>query len=88
MNLSIKGVTGTLQWGYHRAASVTHYAVARGVDGRFTLTATVDQADAYRVSQRPLVFVATTALGAWKWPVLELQIQGASLSAVLGPKEK
>jgi len=54
-----------------------------------TLTATVQEADAYRISQQPIAFVVHRKTGQVRWPVLPntLQITGASLTATLGPPE-
>jgi hypothetical protein len=83
MGLTVTGAAGRLFWGYHPAGTLRAWTVAK-VDDHWTLTATVDQIDAVRVSQRPLTFVTPNA---WRWPVLELQIAGASLHARLGQKE-
>ena len=84
---TIAGVTGSLKWVYHTAATLASWKVVRS-EGSWMLTATVVSADAFRVSQRPLAFVAPVSTGAWRWPVEELQITGATLSARLGRKEK
>lgn len=84
--LTVNGLTASLRWSYYEAGVLGAWAltVAGGVR---SLTAQVIRADAFRVSQRPLVFVAPHATGAWRWPVVELQIEGATLTATLGPKE-
>ena len=86
-SVTVSGVTGSLRWAYHEAALVTAWTVTRTGDV-WTLSATVGKSDAFRVSQRPLRFVAPHAHGAWTWPVESLQMTGASLTAVLGPPEK
>jgi hypothetical protein len=85
-SITIKGVEGSLRWSYHQAATLRDYVVTKTPEG-WTLSATVVSSDTFRVSQRPLVFVATHAQGAWRWSVQSLQIEGASLTAMLGPKE-
>jgi len=84
--VTIGGVTGSLRWGYHEAAVLASWTLTNTTEG-WTLTATVVSVDAFRVSQHPLVFLAPHASGAWRWPVKELQIMGATLTASLGPKE-
>lgn len=86
-DLKVTGVQGSLRWGYHQAAALRAYTITR-IDGGFALSATVVSQDAFRVSQRPLVFEAPHEHGAWRFPVTTLQIDGVSLVATLGPKEK
>lgn len=86
MPLTVTGVEGSLRWGYHQAAVLRAWKICREESG-VTLTATVVSQDAFRVSQRPLVFVATHAKGAWTWPIEMLQIQDGALTAHLGPQK-
>jgi hypothetical protein len=86
-SVTVSGVVGSLKWSYHEAATVTAWTVTRAGDA-WHLTATIGTSDPSRVSQRPLRFVAPHATGAWRWPIQELQISGASLTAVLGPPER
>ena len=85
-SVTVTGVTGSLKWAYHEAAVVNSWAVTR-TEGVWRLSATIASSHPSRVSQRPLKFVAPHATGVWTWPVTELQISGASLNAVLGPRE-
>jgi len=87
MPLSLKGPVAELRWSYRRAASLGAWSLdATGDRGR--LTAQVLKADAYQVSQRPIVFVVPRPGGhVWRWPVTELSITGTTLSASLGPQE-
>lgn len=88
MGLTIRGVDARLQWGYATAAALTAWTVTKPDDGGpWTLTAAIVSLDAFRVTQRPLVVVVPHATGVWRWPVVELQIVDASLTATLGPKE-
>lgn len=86
MLTAIRGKDASLKWEYYPAADLRNWTITSDEGGR-TLTATVLQSDAYRLSQRPLVFAARHPKGTWKWSVLELQISGASLTAKLGPRE-
>lgn len=79
----ITGEVGRLHWGYHLAAFVRAWTVTR-TEGQWTLSATVESSDDYRLAQRPLVFVTPNG---WRWPILTLQITGAALHGTLGPKE-
>jgi hypothetical protein len=81
--MTITGAVGCVRWGYYTAAQVRSWTLTPADGGSWALSATVESADAYKVTQRPLVFVAAKQI----WPVVTLQIEGASLTAVLGPKE-
>lgn len=87
LSVTIRGVEAVLRHGYHVAGTLGPWTVTRG-DSGWTLSASVIKADAFRVSQRPLAFMATHATGTWRWSVTTLQITGASLTAVLGPMER
>lgn len=81
------GVEGGVRWGYHTAATLKHWALESSGAG-WSLEATVQAADTFRVSQRPLTFVVQRPRGiVWRWPVESLQIEGATLTARLGPQE-
>lgn len=83
--MTVRGLVGQVMWGYHLAGSVSQWTVSKS-DGAWSLSATVVSSDAFRLSQRPLVFVAPHKDGAWRWPIVSLQIEGAALTAQLGPK--
>jgi len=87
MNLTITGVEGQIRWAYHSAAVLRAWTVVSS-DATRTLTASIVSQDTFRVSQRPLVFVAPHAKGSWTWPIEELQIQDGVLSARLGPQKE
>lgn len=76
----------SLRWGYAQAAVLGRWSVS-GADGQLRLTAEIVRTDTMRVAQRPLVFEAPHAKGAWRWPVLELQMAEGSLTAILGAYE-
>jgi len=85
MSLIVHGQTGTIRWGYHLAASFRAWTVTQD-GGAAVLEATVVDANAFRLSQQPLVCQARHATGAWTWPIVSLQIVGASLTATFGPR--
>ena len=87
MPLTLSGTEASVRWGYHVAASVTAWSIIPD-DGRLTFTASLVQSDHYRLSQRPLVFVVTRKGVTLRWPILELQINGATVTATLGQKDK
>lgn len=85
--VTVRGVTARLTWGYHVAATLGAWTVTQSTEGKWMLTAIVVSTDTFRVAQRPLVFEVPTDKGVWRWPIVALQITGASLTATLGPKE-
>jgi len=58
MALAITGVNGLIKWSYYTAARAEGYAVYRDKDGHWTMTATLVLSDAFKMRQRPLIFVA------------------------------
>jgi hypothetical protein len=87
--LTIRGVEGAVRWSYRLAASLGAWTVTKPDDGGpYTLTAAILKPNTFALSQRPLMFVVATQGGSWRWPILELQVVGTSLSGTLGPKEK
>ncbi len=86
--VTVKGAAGAIGWGYQPAGTLRNWTVTR-IGGVWNLTATVDQVDSYRVSQRPLVFKAPHKDGSFRWPIVgELQIVDGALTARLGPPER
>lgn len=78
----VTGERGSLRWGYRPVASVLAWSLhARTLSGRVT------DVDTYGISQRPLVFVATTERKVWRFSVLELQIADGHLTARLSSQE-
>jgi hypothetical protein len=84
--IELTGDLGAIRYGYHPVAQVTGWRVA-GDDGTRVLTGTVDDVNEVMASQQPLHFLATRARGDSRWPIVTLEITGASLRAVLGPRE-
>lgn len=85
MPLTVTGVEGRVIWGYRSVATLHAWTISKDEAGPWTLAGTLADVDDFAVTQRPLKFVAPNG---WRWPVESLQTVGASLSAVLGPKEK
>ena len=86
---SIQGVVGQIMWSYYKAALLEGYTVTRSPTNEWTLRARVvpGASDAFKLAQRPLVFVAPTEHGAMKWPIESLQVVDGALTAQLGPPE-
>lgn len=83
----LTGVVGHIKWGHYTAAAINGYTVAPTTKARtvWSLTATVVLADAFKMAQRPLVFVAKHAKGEWRFPIVRFDRHNDSLTAVLGP---
>lgn len=87
----ISGVAGAVMWSYYKAAIIEGYTVVgRGPKGalRWSLSARVVHADAFKLSQRPLVFVAVHERGSWRWPIVEFTLVNNRLTAELGAVEE
>ena len=84
-SITMSGVAGSVRWGYRTVADLRDWTLAHEAGARI-LTATVVRHDAFGLSQRPLTFTAPYDGGAWTWRVETLQMEGASLTAVLGPR--
>lgn len=66
----LRGVVGLIKWSYYTAAAINGYEVTRNKAGTvWSLTGNVVNADAFKMAQRPLVFVAKHAKGAWTFPI-------------------
>lgn len=89
MGGALTGVVGRLDWGYFAAGAINGYTAQRQPDGTWVLRGTLVTCDAFKIRQRPLIFVAPHARGEWRWPVQTLDVgEGAgprALRATLGP---
>lgn len=83
----LRGVEGRIKWRYYDAATIHVYTITRSA-GRWDLRGTVGLSNAFKLSQRPLTFVAPHAHGEWRWPIQSVEITHGSLSASLGPPEE
>jgi hypothetical protein len=83
----IEGVVAAVKWQYYTAAAINGYRVARTKDGRWSASGIVVLADAFKMAQRPLVFVAKHKNGEWRWPIQSMAIgpDGHRWTAALGP---
>lgn len=80
---TITAAAGRVRWGYHDAGHVTSCTVTR-IDGRWALTATLAQGNAYRLAQRPLLLVVPHQNGEWRWPIEALELETTTVRATLG----
>lgn len=85
---AIRGVVGLVKWSYYTAARLEGYTVRRSQTGQWSLQATIVLADAFKITQRPLVFVAPHDKGEWRWPIESVERDGPHLRAVLGPPQE
>ena len=91
----IRGVVGQIRWAYYVAAGVEGYTAIQhttpaprpGVKPKWTLSARIVGSDAFKMAQRPLLFVAPFDRGRWAWPIEQFRIEGDRLTATLGPRE-
>jgi hypothetical protein len=85
--MPIAGVVGQIKWAYYMAGAINGYRVER--HGRaWSLTGTLVMSDAFKLAQRPLVFIAPHQYGEWRWPITTLEIHGDQVVAALGPIEE
>jgi hypothetical protein len=84
----LSGVVGLIKWHHYTAAAINGYTVTRNKAGTvWALTATVVNADAFKMAQAPLTFVAKHAKGEWCFPIVRLDRHDATLTATLGPPQ-
>lgn len=88
MQACVRGVVGLVKWSYYHAAAINGYTVTRKTDGTWALRATVVTSDAYKLAQRPLIFVAPHEHGQWAWEMRSHSLDGGVLRATLGPVEE
>jgi hypothetical protein len=79
---TIRGIVGRVDWGYFAAAAINNYSATPLADGSWSLHATVVSFDAFKIRQKPLIFVAPHKDGEWRWP-----IRTVDLSEGAGPRE-
>lgn len=95
----VRGIVGQIRWHYYVAAEVHGYTVTP-TGGRWALSAQLVASDAFKLSQRPLVFVALLVkprdLGGgiygqktdWRWPIDTFSLtEDGRLTATLGAQE-
>lgn len=91
-NLTLRGDRASLLWGYHTAAALGKWKIARNEAGQWMLSARMARVDAFQLRQRPLLFTAPrdgAHDGWWAWGVEgEVQVGTHRLVAYLGPPEQ
>jgi len=81
---AITGVVGRIEWSYFVAAAINGYTVTRN-GTEWALRATVVSSDAFKLRQRPLIFVAPHNKGEWRWAIRALSLENGRLVADLDP---
>jgi hypothetical protein len=85
--MEIRGARGFLRWYAYAAAEVRDYTLTKSGRG-YGLAGWLAGADAFKLSQRPLLFeVPVKGGGVWRWPVESLTTAEGKVSARLGPQD-
>lgn len=85
----LTGVIGQIKWHYYVAADVHGYTVVRHKETKqWSMSGIVGNADAFKLAQRPLTFVASYGKGEWSWPIESLEMKDGAITAKLGPQIK
>lgn len=90
LRLTLTGTEGSIAWGYHQAAVVSRWRIAKDARGVWQLTATAARLEPFylRQTQPALIFTAPRAQAShWCWPVQQLSYQGSEIRATLGQVE-
>ncbi len=82
----IRGVNGFIKWHYFTACEVRSYTATRDAQGRWTLACYIVNADAYKMKQTPLRFVAPFETGEWRWMIETIDVRDSACTATLGPQ--
>jgi hypothetical protein len=86
----IRGTAAEIRWAYYIAAGVEGWALRPPrKDGPqvWTLSARLVGSDAFKMAQRPLLFVTQFGKGRSVWPIERFQMTGDQLTATLGRRE-
>lgn len=88
----IRGVVAHVKWHHYTAAAVNGYIVTSTPNKGWSVSGTVVLSDAFKMTQRPLAFVAFYKKDgqerAWRWPITSHEITNGRLTASLGAPEK
>jgi hypothetical protein len=84
---SIRGVVGYVRWAYYDAARIDGYTITRE-GSRWTVTGRVVFSDSFKMTRRPLIFVAPHKHGEWRWPMQEFELRDGVVTAQLGAPEE
>jgi hypothetical protein len=86
----ITGAAAAIRWVYDEAARVGTYVITRDKETkRWTVQGTIVAADAFKLTQRPLVLVVRHEAGEWRWPITSaVSTTEGPFAADLGEREK
>lgn len=85
--MRVKGVRGVIRWGYDTAATLNGWSVSPEKNGTFKLSATVAESNPFKVTQRPLTFVAPLQGAELRWSITTMVITNGTVTATLGKRE-
>jgi hypothetical protein len=87
--VTLRGTRGEISYGFRRAAALSSWAITRhGETRQWSLAASVERADTFQLSRRPLQFTAPRTArpaGLWCFEIQTLTITGTRLTATLSP---
>jgi hypothetical protein len=91
----LRGQQAQIRWAYYVAAGVEGFTLLQQpppkaspfVRTKWTLSARIVGSDAFKMAQRPLLFVTTVKEKRWLFQIEEFRIAGDRLTATLGPRE-
>lgn len=84
--MTINGQAGELRHGYYKAADLSRWSFTGDRAGG-TVTATIRDLNAFRMTQTPLSVVVTVGREQCRWPILAMQCDGVAFTATVGAKE-
>lgn len=84
--IQVRGAHATVVWGYHVAMTVTGWSFTGSGTGG-TVTATVANRNAFRMSQIPLMVEMRLDKTTVVWPVRSVYEDGSTVTIEVGPKE-
>ena len=85
----IRGEGGEIRWAYHLAGALETFTITQrpGPPPRATVVGgRLGHRDAFKLAQRPLVFVWPRGAHRWTWPIDTMEIRDDHLIARLGPR--
>jgi len=88
----VRGTAGQIRWAYYVAAGVEGFTLLQqkprpGVIPKWSLAARIVGSDAFKMAQRPLLFVTVVRDKRWLFPIETFRMDGDRLTATLGPRE-
>lgn len=68
--MTVTGVDATIRWTYYDAAKINSYSITRDESTReWFVTGHIILADAFKLSQTPLMLIVPHKRGRWEWPI-------------------